>query len=142
LSRLVTGRDAGERERDMTRRPVVLIAEDQATNRKELKRELAAFDIDVITAEDGQAALDAWEEGEIDLVMADIHMPTMNGFDLTRAIRTAEKRSDAYVPIIALTDGALPGEAERCLATGMDDVAVKPLGTERLAALVRRWIKN
>src|SRR5262249_7417685 len=75
-------------------------------------------------------------------VLTDIHMPDMDGFELTRQIRAEEAltRSSRRTPIVALTANALKGEAERCLAAGMDDYLTKPLTLDRLREAVEKWL--
>jgi CheY-like chemotaxis protein len=93
------------------------------------------------TAINGVEALTLWRARAHALVLTDIHMPDMDGFELTRQIRTEEDAmpSRPRTPIVALTANALKGEADRCLAAGMDDYLTKPLTLERLRQAVTRW---
>ncbi|MEW5729904.1 MAG: response regulator, partial [Pseudomonadota bacterium] len=82
---------------------------------------------------DGAAALTAWRDGGYAMVVTDCHMPVMDGFQLTRAIRDEEAaRGLARTPILALTANALSGEDERCLSEGMDGYLAKPVELARL----------
>jgi two-component system, sensor histidine kinase and response regulator len=77
-----------------------------------------------------------------DVVLMDCHMPELDGFAATAAIRRAEAQGDygRRTPIVALTADALVGDAEKCRAAGMDDHLAKPLTRERLATVVERWV--
>ena len=82
-----------------------------------------------------------WKSGRFGLVITDCHMPHMDGYDLARSIRELE--SDAgreRVPIIACTANAMQGEAEACLAAGMDDFLVKPVELAQLSEKLDRWL--
>jgi PAS domain S-box-containing protein len=115
----------------------VLLAEDNAVNRKVVELMLRKQGIEVISAEDGAAALAQLQSDAAppDLVLMDCQMPVLDGFETTRRIRAwqaAEGR--AYLPIIALTANAFEEDRQRCLAAGMDDFITKPLNLPRLLA--------
>jgi len=92
----------------------------------------------VTVAANGGEALAAWEEGHFDLVLMDLQMPKMDGFDCTAAIRLREQQTGSHTQIVALTAHALKGDAERCLDAGMDGYLSKPLRSEDLYAVVAR----
>src|SRR5262249_21667624 len=92
-------------------------------------------------AENGRAALAAWEREPFDLILMDVQMPELDGFAVTQAIRTTERATNAHVPIIALTAHAMKGDRERCLAAGMDAYVSKPIDPGALFAELLRWIK-
>ncbi|MBX3702642.1 MAG: PAS domain S-box protein [Steroidobacteraceae bacterium] len=118
---------------------LILVAEDNETNQQVILRQLAVLGFAADLADDGREALDRWEQGHYSLVLTDLHMPRMDGYDLARAIRMAE-RGQARTPIIALTANALRGEAERCRAAGMDDYLSKPAPLKELQAVLDRWL--
>jgi CheY-like chemotaxis protein/HPt (histidine-containing phosphotransfer) domain-containing protein len=105
---------------------LILVAEDDGTNQKVIVRQLALLGFAAEVASDGRQALELWRSGDYGLVLTDLHMPAMDGYELTAAIR-AQERGGQHVPIAALTATALKGESERCRAAGMDKYLTKPL---------------
>jgi CheY-like chemotaxis protein/HPt (histidine-containing phosphotransfer) domain-containing protein len=91
-------------------------------------------------ADDGRQALEVWKSRSFALVLTDCHMPEMDGFQLTAAIREAEGAGSERVPIIAITANALLGEADRCLAAGMDDYLSKPVELLHLRKVLAQWL--
>ncbi|TVR11707.1 MAG: response regulator, partial [Planctomycetota bacterium] len=120
----------------------ILMAEDNRTNQKVAKlllTRLGATDIRI--ADDGSAAVEAVARSRPDLVLMDVQMPGMDGFEATEAIRNAEARDGlSRLPIIALTANAMAGDRERCLAAGMDDYVSKPLRAPDLQAAVNNCL--
>ncbi|MBL0312567.1 MAG: response regulator [Holophagaceae bacterium] len=120
---------------------LILLAEDHPTNRLVLTRQLQLAGYQVDTAEDGQAALDVWKEGRYGLLLTDIHMPRMDGYQLATEIRRAEALDGrTRIPVLALTANALEGELERCLGAGMDDCIIKPVSIPGLDTKLRQWL--
>ena len=140
--RLPTHEEA-ERERSL-----VLVVDDHPTNRLVIARQLALAGYASEAAEDGDQGLARWRTGRYALLLSDVHMPRMDGYELARAIRSEEAaraargETVARTPIVALTASALKGEAERCLAAGMDDYLAKPVGIPALAATLQRWLPH
>jgi signal transduction histidine kinase/DNA-binding response OmpR family regulator len=121
--------------------PRVLVVEDHPVNREVLMLQLKLLGISADTAENGVDALQAWAPGRYAAVLADIHMPHMDGHELARRLRAAEAdRGAGRTPIVAVTANAMKGEDERCLASGMDAYLVKPVSIERLRATLERWL--
>src|SRR5262249_18993448 len=121
--------------------PRVLVVEDHPVNRDVLVLQLELLGIAADSVENGVDALEAWARGRYAAVLADIHMPHMDGHELARRLRAAEAdRSAARTPIVAVTANAMKGEEERCLASGMDAYLVKPVSIERLRATLERWL--
>jgi CheY-like chemotaxis protein/HPt (histidine-containing phosphotransfer) domain-containing protein len=119
----------------------VLAVDDYEINLEVLVGQFEILGIALDTAENGIAALTLWRERPYALVLTDIHMPDMDGFELTRQIRAEEEtREGERTPIVALTANALKGEADRCIAAGMDGYLTKPLTLDRLREEVTRWI--
>lgn len=130
-------------EEAIAERSLILLAEDHPTNRAVLTRQLnlAGFALEV--AEDGLDAFEQWKTGRHALVLADLHMPRMDGHQLTTAIRQWEREQGlARTPVIALTANVLQGEAERCIELGMDDYLTKPVRIPVLVAKLREWLPH
>src|SRR5215468_2123785 len=121
--------------------PRVLVVEDHPVNRDVLVLQLELLGTAVDSVENGVDALEAWARGRYAAVLADIHMPHMDGHELARRLRAAEAdRGAVHTPIVAITANAMKGEEERCLASGMDAYLVKPVSVERLRATLERWL--
>jgi CheY-like chemotaxis protein/HPt (histidine-containing phosphotransfer) domain-containing protein len=119
---------------------LILVAEDHEANREVLRRQLNRLGYACEIAPDGAAALEMWKAKSYALLLTDCHMPEMDGFGLTDAIRKLEAGSDRHSPIVAVTANVLQGEAERCLAAGMDDFLPKPAEMTALKAVLDKWI--
>ena len=118
----------------------VLLAEDNPVNRTLGVRMLTKMGYDVVGAEDGRKTVEAVVEGNFDLVLMDLQMPGMDGFEATAAIRERERGSDRHLPIVALTAHAMQGDRERCVATGMDGFASKPIHAAELTAVIEKLV--
>jgi CheY-like chemotaxis protein/HPt (histidine-containing phosphotransfer) domain-containing protein len=119
---------------------LILVAEDHPANREVLRRQLNRLGFACDIAEDGRQALEMWRAKSYGLVLTDCHMPAMDGFGLTAAIRKSEENSGRRTPIIAITANVLQGEAERCLAAGMDDFLPKPVELKVMKAAFDKWL--
>jgi signal transduction histidine kinase/DNA-binding NarL/FixJ family response regulator len=121
--------------------PRVLVVDDHPVNREVLVMQLQLLGIAADNVANGVDALAAWVRTRYAAVLLDIHMPRMNGYELSRRLRAAEaERHGSRTPIIAVTADAMKGEEERCLAIGMDAYIVKPVNIERLRATLERWL--
>jgi len=128
--------EAAERDRTL-----VLVADDHPINRQVLQRQLERIGYASEVAEDGREALGLWRTGRFALLLSDCHMPELDGYELARTIRADEAaQGTARKPIIACTANALAGEAEQCLAAGMDDYLAKPVQIATLAAKLQAWL--
>jgi PAS domain S-box-containing protein len=132
--------------RDEARRQgrLILIAEDNEINQKVILQQLVLLGRTADIANNGREALQRWRSGDYALLFADLHMPEMDGYELTAAIRAAEaaagKSGRARTPVIAFTANALKGEAERCHAVGMDDYLSKPVQLVVLDKMLEKWL--
>ncbi|MDD5384043.1 MAG: ATP-binding protein [Gallionella sp.] len=118
---------------------LILVAEDNEINQKVILRQLALLGLAADIADDGRLALERWRSGDYALLLSDLHMPEMDGYELTAAIRASEGES-RHIPVIALTANALRGEAERCREAGMDDYLSKPARLADLQAMLEKWL--
>lgn len=117
----------------------ILAAEDNETNQHVLRRQLTLLGYSVDIAYNGSDGLKRWEENDYDLIMTDLLMPKMDGYELAATIRDREA-GQRRIPIIALTAVATKGEAQRCQAAGMDDYLSKPAQLAGLRSMLQKWL--
>jgi signal transduction histidine kinase/CheY-like chemotaxis protein len=133
--------------------PAALVVEDNRINQQVASELLEKVGIRPILAENGREAVDTFARRPVDMVLMDIQMPVMDGYQAARAIREIEAnrngtggkrnspaKSQPSVPILAMTAHALNGERERCLEAGMDDYLSKPIYPEKFYSLLARWL--
>jgi two-component system sensor histidine kinase/response regulator len=118
---------------------LILVAEDNDINQKVIQQQLMLLGQTADIASNGREALELWTGGGYSLLLTDLHMPEMDGYELTAAIRAAET-GKSHMPIIAFTANALKGEADNCLASGMDGYLSKPVQLVNLKALLKKWL--
>jgi PAS domain S-box-containing protein len=118
----------------------VLVAEDNAVNQRLATRLLEKRGHRVTVSGNGREAIEALANQTFDLVLMDVQMPEMDGFEATAAIREKEKHSGAQIPIIALTAHAMKGDRERCLAAGMDGYLSKPIRSQELDEILETYL--
>jgi PAS domain S-box-containing protein len=114
----------------------ILIAEDNLINSRLATRLVAKQGHSTVVVGSGRAALRALEQEYFDLVLMDVQMPDMDGFEATSAIREQERGTQKHLPIIAMTAHAMSGDRERCLEAGMDDYVTKPVDAKKLLAAI------
>jgi signal transduction histidine kinase/DNA-binding response OmpR family regulator len=122
----------------------ILLAEDNAVNQRLAVRLLEKHGHTVVVAPNGRVALEELEKSNFagfDVVLMDIQMPEMEGYEATSAIREREKTTGDHLPIIAMTAHAMKGDRERCLASGMDGYVSKPLQVEDLFAAIEAVVQ-
>ena len=121
----------------------VLVVDDNAVNRKILARQLELAGATTDTAAGGEEALAMWRKGGYDLVLADLQMPTMDGFELARRIRETEQAERRVrTPILAVTASAQEDQEQKSRAVGMDGFLTKPVGIDHLKAVLDVWLKR
>lgn len=121
-------------------RGTVLLAEDNPINQQVAVELLRAMGVCSVTADNGQDAVELAVNGEFDLMLMDIQMPVMDGYEATEQIRKHKLRAE--LPIIAMTANAMTGDRERCLAVGMDDHIAKPVDPAVLGEVLHRWLPS
>jgi CheY-like chemotaxis protein/HPt (histidine-containing phosphotransfer) domain-containing protein len=117
----------------------ILVAEDSLLNQKLILRQLALLGFDADIADNGQIALQRWQHGSYSLLLCDLQMPEMDGFELTKAIRAQEKGL-CRIPIIALSASILTEVSEHYRLAGMDDYLNKPLQLAELKTVLEKWL--
>ena len=117
----------------------ILLAEDNLVNQRVAMRILERAGHRVTLAVNGGEAIEKWSTHNFDLILMDVQMPEIDGFQAAAAIREREQQSGAHIPIIAMTAYALNGDRERCLAAGMNDYLTKPVDARLLLALLERY---
>jgi len=117
----------------------VLVAEDNIVNQKVVSKMLSKLGLEVTIAANGRAALEQHTAGQFDLILMDVEMPELNGYEATAAIREQEQ-GKRHTPIIAMTAHALEGAKEACLSAGMDDYLTKPVNIRQLREKLSQWL--
>ncbi len=137
-TQLITGHTISENRRTKKQ---ILIVDDNAVNRAVATAILKKFGYNSDTAENGQNAIYKLKETRFDLVLMDLQMPVIDGFEATKEIRRSQSEVlNSQLPIIALTANALKGTREKCLAAGMDDYLIKPIKPESVLSTLNKWL--
>ena len=118
----------------------ILLVEDNEFNRDMLSRRLLRLGYDVIVAIDGAAGVQQAGDVLPDLVLMDMSLPVMDGWEATRQLKAMHKT--AAIPIIGLSAHAMTGDAEKAIAAGCDDYDTKPIDFKRLVSKISRLMKN
>ena len=122
---------------------LVLLAEDNLMNQRVIVDQLNALGYAVEVADDGAIALEKWRRFHYPLILTDLHMPNMSGYDLATAIRKESLHSSedvGFTRIVAVTANALKGEEQKCLSIGMDGYITKPIELAMLETVLSRWL--
>jgi len=116
----------------------VLLVEDNIINQKVAEKILEKVGCSVIKAENGISALELLQKNEISLILMDLHMPEMDGWESTKIIR--EQKGHKNTPIIAMTADAMMGIKEKCVEIGMNDYLAKPFTANDFRKMVKKWV--
>ncbi len=119
---------------------MVLLVEDNLLNQKVATKIMQKQGIKVSIAENGKKAVEAVHSSDFDLVLMDIQMPVMDGYEATKEIRRMEQQTGEHIPIIAMTANVMKGDQEKCLAAGIDDFVSKPILKKDFFDTMGRWI--
>jgi CheY-like chemotaxis protein len=119
--------------------PLVLVVEDSPVNRLVAVHVLERCGFRAHVVNDGREALQALSTQTYDAVLMDCQMPNIDGYEATRELRRREDGT-RHTPVIAMTAHAMTGDRDRCLAAGMDDYIAKPVRSQTLVEVLRRWI--
>ncbi|PKU25391.1 hybrid sensor histidine kinase/response regulator [Telmatospirillum siberiense] len=119
---------------------LILVAEDNPTNQLVMQKLMGRLGYAIDMAGNGYEALEKLRQRSYGLLIADCHMPEMDGYELTTRIRAEESKTGSHLPIVALTGDALAGAAQYCFDVGMDDYLSKPVSVDLLDATVQRWL--
>ena len=120
----------------------LLVAEDDQTIRQILGTMLQRSGYETDFAENGQSVVEMWENGKYDLILMDVQMPLMNGFEAAAAIREIERTRGGHIPIIAMTAHAFKEDKQRCLDAGMDTYISKSIDFARTRQVIRETLEN
>lgn len=120
----------------------VLIVEDNIMNQVVMQKLLKIVKIYSEIAENGEIALEKYKNNEYDLILMDIQMPIMNGYETAKNIREYEKKNNKHIPIIALTAYAMQSDREKCIDAGMDDYMSKPVIKNELFETIEKYISE
>ena len=120
----------------------ILLAEDNVVNQKLATKILANWGHSIVVASSGKEAVEASEKERFDLILMDIQMPDLDGFEATQIIREREKDGGGRLPIVAMTAHAMKGDKEKCLAAGMDDYVSKPINRDELFSVIQKFAKG
>ncbi len=120
----------------------ILLAEDHLVNQKVAVAMLGSLGHEPTVVPDGAKAVEAWSSGAFDLILMDVQMPEMDGYEAVAAIRSRERSTGGHMPIVALTAHAMKGDRERCLEAGFDDYLTKPIRSRELREAIERWTRR
>ena len=120
----------------------ILYVEDNPDNMLLVQRALESRGYKLLKAENGEKGVAAAKAEDVDLILLDINLPDIDGYEVARRIRASAKHALAYVPIIAVTANALKGDAEKALAAGCDVYMSKPINIRELWARVEAFVPS
>jgi len=120
----------------------ILVAEDNEVNQDVIRLQLNMLGYSADFAANGVDALGKWRSNDYHLLMTDIHMPTMDGYELVKRIHNTQQFARNRIPVIAITADAMEDQLKRCLDAGIDDYIVKPVDIENLKQVLNKWLST
>lgn len=122
----------------------ILLIEDNLLNQKVVIFNLKKFNYDITAIADGKEALEEVKKTRYDLILMDIMLPGLNGYEITEEIRKFEKKNkiETPVPIIALTANTYDNDREKCFSAGMNEYLAKPFSSEQLVEVIQKFIST
>ncbi|TIW39008.1 MAG: response regulator, partial [Mesorhizobium sp.] len=120
----------------------ILIAEDNDVNQLVFGQILNGLGLSYRIAGNGRTAVEMYRALRPRLILMDVSMPEMNGYEATGAIRQIERQNGSHTPIIGVTAHALKGDREKCIEAGMDDYLAKPISPDRLGSKIGTWLSE
>lgn len=118
----------------------ILVVEDNNINREVAVLQLRALGYESVIADDGFAAIEAVKKQQFALILMDVMMPSMDGWEAARKIRELESGTKTHTPIIGFSAWSASDNRKRCLASGMDDYLSKPYERSALKRMLERWV--
>jgi CheY-like chemotaxis protein len=136
-----TDKNSSETSREKLNNKVILLVEDDKINRVLAQKILNSAHIKTETAGNGNEAIQILKEKHIDMILMDIQMPGMNGYDTAKFIRVNFEEDKKNIPIIAITGASMDIEIQKCIEAGMNDCISKPYNTEELMSKIMKYIE-
>jgi CheY-like chemotaxis protein len=121
------------------RKHKILLAEDNSIMQKVALQQLTKLGFTVTAVSNGREVLEELKNSEYSMILMDCQMPIIDGFETTKIIRSAEKKSGKHIPVVALTASAMEDDEEICYAAGMDDYLCKPVDRQKLHSIMNKW---
>ncbi len=121
---------------------MILVAEDNEINRIVMEQILLSQNYQFKIVENGRKAVEEYKSSIPALILMDVSMPEMNGYEATKMIRLIEQSTGDHIPIIGATAHALTGDREKCIEAGMDDYISKPISPSVLKEKIQQWISG
>ena len=119
----------------------ILVAEDNEANQFLIKAITKSKNWDITVVDNGEQAVEAYKNGSFDLILMDVQMPVLNGYEATRIIRSLESEKGVHIPIIALTAYAMKSDKDQCIEAGMDDYISKPFRREQFLDMIANTLE-
>lgn len=120
----------------------ILVAEDNEANQFLIKAITKNMEWEITVVDDGEQAVEAYKKDTFDLIMMDIQMPILNGYEATKIIRTIEEEKGIHTPIVALTAYAMKSDKDSCIEAGMDDYISKPFKRQQFLDMVSKTLNS